>query len=455
MFKKTLIAATLAAISTGAMAVKVATPIAAETFGSEALTTGAVANDGSVLTHAVITLTAGAEYSKDDVITLTLSGGEFAADGAYTLTDAPLNSGGLLVNNTLSFGLLSQTKTELIFRVTEVTPHATIPTPSTVGNIFTLAGAGTLANALIIDSTANGASVSLNAAAATSTGIVIDKSANDTADIAEVANEHKLTVTVLSKAVIDVSKERKEFVEAAATAAVLSVVHAYSATDKANIVGATANITVNGSMVGFVGKATEGYLTSDNVEDTNDYAAVAADKQSAVFEATPAGVLTGKTYAMQFAVATDKTKREVLAASTYDISMEITKAGKTFTLVGDAGAMTLNGKSATFGYVPVNYDGAVVTQFEIGNSGVVDGDISLTAFDTAGNDYSANLAKKAVAGQLTQISDADISTAFDLTKGTKLNLTITVNAPNGDVTISGYSNRGTTGRMAVSANKTN
>jgi hypothetical protein len=433
MFKKSLLAATLAAFATGAMAVDVDTNTGTETYGSEALVSGLVANDGTVLdiAGAAVTLLQSAEYSAGDIVKITILGGTFGADGAYTLTDTPAGT-----NETITWGLLNQTDTQLTFRVTSI---STGNNGTVIGNTAALVGAGTLADATVLASTAVGAKVTVTAKAETSTGIPIDNTANDTAEIGEVIAEHALTLTEMA-AVIDVSAERKEFV--AAGAANIVATYAYTAATQANFAGTANVITINGSMVGFPGTAT-GLLDDGAVT-----AVVAADLQSATltYAAPPA------TKTATFAVATTPANRAVLTTGTYTLGMEITDTGKSTTLAAAAaGAMTLNGASEIFAYVPVNYPTIVTTQFEIGNKGSVDGEITLSGFDSAGNDYSAVLPFNAEAGKLTKVSDADITTAFGLTEGTKLRLTITVNAPGNDITVAGYSNRGTTGRMSLVA----
>ena len=177
-------------------------------------------------------------------------------------------------------------------------------------------------------------------------------------------------------------------------------------------------------------------------------AKVATDLQSGSFS------LPGTSAALNiaFTPSTVKDTRVVLNASSYAVDAKITDGTFSYEYNDIAiGSFVLNGASKTFGYVPVNFDGAVVSQFEIGNKGKVDGEISITAFDRDGVKHSAILPFKAAAGKMTKLSDSDISTAFGLTKGASLNLTITVNSPESDITIAGYSNRGTTGRMSLSS----
>jgi hypothetical protein len=458
MFKKTLIAVALAAVSTGAMAVDVSSTgaeVDARTYGSEALTTALVANDASAISLKPVVLTLGAQYTAGDTITISLTGAEFKTAGAYTLTDVPATA-----NSTVTFGLLSQSATELLFRVTAV---SSATNSSVIGNKVTLTDANTVADLATgvledevrvkLGSTAAKSKVSVAANAKTSTGLVIDKTSKDSVVVGEVVTQHTFEVAEMA-AKIDVSKARKEFVTAAD--AKFTVTHSNANPFQAKFGSTTskAKAAIQGSMTGFEKTLT----TTDNngtVSSGSGAYTVAKDLQSASFDIAVVELDAAKVIPAQtvtFAIDGTAADRSVLNASKYTFSVELTEGSKSVTVSGlAAGSMTLNGASKTFGYVPVNFDGAVVSQFEIGNKGLVDGEISITAFDRDGVKHSAILPFKAAAGKMTKLSDADISTAFGLTKGASLNLTITVNAPNDDITVSGYSNRGTTGRMSLSS----
>ncbi|MGI2143123.1 hypothetical protein [Shewanella frigidimarina] len=464
MFKKTLIAVALAAVSTGAMAVDVsATGAAADarTYGSEALTTALVANDASAISLKPVTLTLGAEYTVGDTVTINLTGAEFKTAGAYTLTSVAATGAGA-GTDTVAFGLLSQSATELLFRVTAITPGAS-SNSSVLKNIVTLSdtstaaatASGVLVNDVLVklNSTAAKSEVTVAANAKTSTGLVIDKTAKDSVVVGKVITQHTFEITKMA-AKIDVSKSRKEFVTPADAKFVVTHVNANPDQAKFGTATSKAKATIQGSMVGFE----ESLTTTDNngtVKGTAGDYTVAKDLQSASFDIATAEIELAKAIPAQtvvFAVDSTPADRTVINASNYTFSVDLIEGGKTVTVSGlDVGSMTLNGASKTFGYVPVNFDGAVVSQFEIGNKGTVDGEISITAFDRDGVKHSAVLPFKATAGKMTKLSDSDISTAFGLTKGASLNLTITVNAPESDITVAGYSNRGTTGRMSLSS----
>lgn len=456
MFKKTLLAATLAAVSTGAMAIDVDST-GAQTYGSEALVNGLVKNDGSALTLGadgngnVVTLTLGAEYTSGDTISIKLDGAKFKKTETFTLEQTTVGT-----TNEILLGFLSATDTEVTFRVTS--------TKGTTDGLILLLDNGTFdqatptaaeANAIILDSTAPGAKATITATALTGTGLVIDAAGTkDSKVIATVVQQHKFTVAAANAmaAKIDVAKARKEFSGVTGEEADFIVTYTADNPSQAAYTTTSAKYTLNGSFTGFEKSVADTDNDGTIIRDpggADEELTVAKDLQSAAVTHT-AGTPISHTF--EFAVDGTAADRVVLNASDYTVDVLLTNGTQTTTYAGiAAGSHKLNGANAQFSYVPVNYDGAVVSQFEIGNKGVVDGEITITAFDTAGTKYSKTLDKKAEAGKLTAITDADISEAFALTKGTKLNLTFTVNAPAGDITFSGYSNRGTTGRMSLSA----
>lgn len=442
MFKKTLIAATLAALSTNAMAVDVATSTAI-TYGNEGLASGLVANDASVLTLGATQLALGAEYSVGDTISITIAGGTFDPTDAFLLTDNNTNVG----SAGITAGLLSATANSLLFRVTAIDTTNGV---TTIGELMDLELAAAAPVPVILGSTAVGAKLTVSANAATSTGLAIDVTgATDSKAVGSVITQHDFEVTTSMAAQIDVSKGRLEFVAAGGnvTNPTFSVTYTQVAPTQAAMAITDTTYTINGSMTGYENTVAatdnDGTIVGDNVLALT----VAADLQSA---SDTTGGVPSAVEVFTFAPGT-VAERLVLNIDDYSVDVKIEEVGgKSVSVSGlAAGSMGLNGSSAQYAYAPVNYDGAVTTNFEISNSGAVDGEITITAFDTAGNDYSAILDFKAEAGKVTRVSDADISAAFALTAGTKLNLTFTVNAPSDDVTYGAYSNRGTTGRMAI------
>jgi len=434
MFKKTLIAATLAAMSTSAMAVDVNNVgTLSYTYGNEALTNGQTKNDFTAVELNAVVLELGAAYSVGDIIKVNITGAEFKADDTYALD----TSDALVIE----VGFLSATANQLVFRVT------TAAAGTDAENLTLAAGSKIKLDTLAVD-----AKVTVSATAETSTGITIDaQGTDDSKVVGTVIQQHKFVVTTSLNEKIDVSEERKELDSVTLDTATVTYTMTdptFAATDFDTSGAGEITMKATGSYTGFEDAQNSstnlGVITLGTIDST-----VAVDLQSgsAALGATAAST----TFDAVFTPDTGATTKVVLNVSAYTFDFTLNDGANSTSYTGLAGgSFVLNGSSAQYAYVPVNYDGAVTTQFEIGNSGVLDGEITLTAFDTVGNTYSAVLPFNAEAGKLTKVSDADISTAFALTAGTKLNLTITVNAPNEDITYGAYSNRGTTGRMAIS-----
>lgn len=433
MFKKTLLAASLAALSTGALAVDVATSSSSYTYGSEGVTNGTVANSFATIDLNEVVLELGAAYSVGDIIKISISGAEFDTADSYALTSSNAS--------VIDTGFLSATANELVFRVTDAAA-------GTAAETLTLAAGSDIK----LSSTTVGSKITVTASAETSTGITIDVagSTKDSYTAGEVIQQHKFAVASANALdeKIDVADERKSLTAASDTATVTytEVVPTFTASDFDVSGAGEISFKVNGSFTGFetgvTGSTNLGTVVIDGVAAT-----VASDLQSGS-AALPA-TATSDTMAIVFTPDTGATTRVVLNSGAYTVDVTLNDGSNASTYTGvSLGEFVLNGSSAQFAYAPVGFD-TVTTQFEIGNSGTVDGEITITAFDTDGNDYEAMLPFKAEAGKLTRVADSDITTAFGLTEGTKLNLTFTVNAPTADITYAGYSNRGTTGRMAI------
>ena len=434
LFKKTLLASVVAAVSTGAMAIDVKTATEGvaeanvEVFSAEGLAAGVIVNDGTDVAaiHAPVILTSAAEYSKDDVITLTMSGGEFA-DTAYVLADGNAD---LVNKSTVTFGLLSSSKTELTFRVTSVLAGTT--TPTTLGNVFTLGHA--LAGEVLLGSTVADATVTVTAKAQTSTGIKIDETANDVAKVATVKAQFTFVVAPVMAAVIDVAEERKDFVAAGGTVTNPTFT-ATVANPGAGYIGAFTPVTalakntavVTGKFGAFNGVDDNGTFATG----TTDPVTVAADMQSASFALKAATAPVGA-HAFTFAKGTDQLAME---ASDYTVALTMIDAGtKTITLGAKAaGAMTLNGASVDIPYVP--YGDGLEQFIWVTNKGSQTGAITVTARTEAGVDHELEIAADSTPG-LKRLSGliADALEAKGVTSG-RVKLNVTVNAPADDITV--------------------
>ena len=447
MFKKTLLAVTIAAMSTTAFAgTLVATPTS---YSAEGLQVEVAAAANYTVNAPETVLTTGAAYPVGAKVTLTFSAGSIAPGYVFpttlagTLADATLVDDALISPNRLSADSVEYT----IGAGKAIDLGGTLTIP--IGN-DALLGSFVAAN-----------DVKLTVTAVYSSGAVLDATKTLVQTLTSVksqfATDLKASSTVLFDAKVDVSETRKKFDDALAD----SVKFTYSEYNALNLTSAVApsklTVILDADLTGFkVDKTTKvvsdvavtsvtGFvvdsdgITYDEAKKQVTFSTTANDENSADF--------TFEITAPTGSDATELMVQDFAATVMYSYGTDKTASlGKLA-----AGSWTLNGSSVIFPYAPVGFDGIVKTNFEVANKGVVEGDITITAFDDEGVLHpEVTLSQKAEPGRVVAISDSNIVKAFGLTKGTKLRLTITVNSPNDDIAITGYTNRGEAGgRMAL------
>jgi hypothetical protein len=448
MFKKTLLALALTATTTTAFA-------ATMVDGADVLSRQGIASETNITlvggVAGVVTLAA--EYAVGDIITIGLSGATID-----TAASTPMLTASIVPDtvDTMTVGLLSKTASSLTFRITELTYDGTNG-DTTVGATLTLSGVE-----LDTDSVVAASTVSMAFSAKTSTDFTLDTAV--TAEAFTVADEFTSSVTTPLDAIVDVNADRQQFSAAGDgindDVIIITPARTLVDTTQAAYDGATYTLTGDFS---FLDTDADGVLSAG--EETAGVAySGGADTVTGAFNTTMTELVitvddaagdSPEAITVTFTNAGQGASTPVLNVQNFTVDSVInyTDAGNTeaTTAVGNAenaGSWTINGSQITFPYAPVGYD-TIVTQFEVANSGAQNGEISVTAFDTAGNDYSAVLPQAAEAGKLTKIGFADLTTAFGLATGTKLSLTITVAAPAADIKITGYSNLNNAGRMAL------
>ena len=135
LFKRTLLAATIAAASGTAVAgdISVATTQQHSAQGLAGLTTA--------VTSSNVTYTLGAAYAVGDLITITVTEGALHSShawaGSLTFTAAGTPGTGT-AGASMSVGLLSSDANSATYRVTSVTPDAANPTGTTVNGVLNL-----------------------------------------------------------------------------------------------------------------------------------------------------------------------------------------------------------------------------------------------------------------------------------------------------------------------------
>ncbi|MFT5812280.1 MAG: hypothetical protein ACI9VT_000014 [Psychroserpens sp.] len=437
MFKKTLLAVSIAAISTGAFAVNVT---------SESLEhTNEGVQTATLITAAPATATLKAAYKQDDLIKFTFSQDlheDFVA--AVTITGALSDATGAL-----TLGKIDQSGNTVTYRVTEATfgggpGDATTTIDATVGiEAVNFSGAALR--------TAGSATVNWSATLSNGTTPIDQASGDDEATVEIVNLNDQFATSVVVDAeldgVIDVENNRVTF-EGDQSADTLEFELVETILDIAaeNAALESVTYTVNGSF---------SYLDTDAVTAGIQLGTNTVTVNAGLVDSVTAdSIVVSHNVDTSIILTIDNVEEGVIPTQSFSVDavVEYTDADdavhESASANDAAGSWTINGSEVTFPYAPIGYD-HIVTQFEIANSGAQDGDITLTAFDTEGTPYSALLDKKATAGTITSIGFKELIAAFGLTEGTKLSVTITTTAPANDIKITGYSNLNGTGRMAL------
>jgi hypothetical protein len=434
MFKKSLLALSVAALSTSALAVNVtSTPLAHTNQGVQT---------ADVITGAASVATLGAEYKVDDLITFT-----YSAELDETFTASPtINAAGLTggPSASMTLGLLSQSSTTLTYRVTALedttsTIDATIdiPAPSFVGSEVRGSDAETVTY-----------SATLSNGTTTLDGPGTGDSAS--AEVLTLAEQFATANTTSFDGVIDVEDDRQSF-EGSVTAdeAVFGITDTTTAGVNASFTDVT--YTVNGDF---------DFLDTD---DDTDGIQLGSNTVTATGTGTTAVTVTAETIVVTNDIAEEITltitsaNSEVLPTQTFDVDTDINyndgslptpTAHSLATINDDLGAWTINGSQVMFPYAPIGYS-HITTNFELSNSGTQNGVISVTAIGRDGAEFSGTLTQTAKPKSLTKIGQQDIYTALGLTSAQSLSVTIITAAPEEDIKVSGYSNLESGGRMAL------
>ncbi|ASI97586.1 hypothetical protein [Vibrio rotiferianus] len=435
LWKKTLLATAVAAISTGAMAAE--TTATATKISAEGLVAQSVANDGTVYKIAdTMGIKSNVNWSKDDTVTITLDGATFAAGQTYSLT-AP--------SNEATFTLMSANENEVVFRVAQVQTSG-----ETVNTVFNLAiTKATVASGYVIldEGTALNSKVTATSVVRTSAGEVIDSTAKDTATVAEVVSQFKLEpVTLASTQTIfktvapnTITPKAFQSIDSDVTAAGANdeqlALNATYADDKANVLGEFVvdkeTVIVKGPLAAFDGATGNGTATPAAGTKVVNTATKVAFTESVSTNATGNGnVVTLASVAA--ANVTDDTAQ--ISAGKFTVSYELTDlAGKTVTLNAQetAGVITLDTPATNIPYLPVG--DAVAPFVWVTNATSATYDIYAVATTVNGSQYDLGVVGAAKPGQtkvdvaiVDALKDAGVNTQYET-----LNLKLYINGATG------------------------
>jgi hypothetical protein len=267
-------------------------------------------------------------------------------------------------------------------------------------------------------------------------GIDIDKGA--AAPIAFAGSEFTVKSGVKFDAIVDVEKERKEYISGTTDSFTVDV---KSGADLLAVTAGKATVALTGADLAFLndkdGKlATASYALDVLTEDT----------AKTTFVGNTLTVMSTAGYAASFGMTlTADGKADVnaqaLTGQSFSADVDLAYAfGATSGSVSTdniaVGAWTLSGAQVNIPYMP--YGPSITQVIYLSNDGTVNGDIELVGFDDEGNQFGpVTLSITAAGGSVTRLAGpikaALLEEGFD--GNGKVDITLTVNSPKADVEI--------------------
>ena len=423
IFKKTILAATIVGLSNYAVAGDVLnSPL---TYSLEGLVVSA-ANGEKTKTITDLGFQLGANYIASDEITIT-----FTPAGALAETqfEGTVVADGDEKGNSITFSLLDQTADSATYRVTAVTDnYDTTETVVDFGAVnLNLASIAAGAVSVTYSSIKAGSDDTFdNGSEGSNTGVLADSESQITA----------ITVTNEFDAVIDVNTGRTMFTEESEGHDSMSftIGNNTDLEDPAEFTTSVVDIEIQieGGGEGLIWNSENGGHLSYDVDDgilTVDY----------TYPVTTDTIAVGTYHDAIIA-------QIPLIAQEFEVSAEysfITTTNIFFSAGEDvpAGEWTLNGNEVNIPYMP--FAPGISQILYVTNSGDFDGGVYVTAHDEDGTHYDLGMVATAGASSVTKITAQvkDALAAQDFTKG-KLSIDVTVNAPDGDITVQAAYNIG-------------
>jgi hypothetical protein len=400
LLKKTLLATAVAAISTGAMAAKTNVASVSE-ISAEGYAVSQVANDGSVYRIAgAITIDSGVNWSKDDTVTVTISGAEFAPGLAYTLT-APTPDPAAEA----TFTLMSASATEVVFRVAQVQTSG-----QTVATGYAFLGTGTaptLNNAIILPAGAGlDHEVEINTVVRTSAGQVIDATDSDTVVVAKLAQQYEFDTVTPTKgeAQFAASAGGAKFTEFTNAGDAVAGVLAVPAKIKDNGGAQQGPFVVDKQVVTVTGAVSPFDTNANQYNGTLLAAGTTADITDGQFTFTSNAFLADVPFQITDAETvngpqTATAQGDSMLVGNFDAAVTMTNlAGKSVSVPGKQrlGSIGLDSVSTTIPYLPIG--DAVFPFVWVTNNGTATGDIHVSAMTTNGAEYDLGVVAKSTPG---------------------------------------------------------
>ena len=416
IFKKTILAAAIAGLSNYAVAGDVLNDTLE--YSTEGLKT--LAPDAEKTIESLV-YELGANYIASDEITITFSPAgslsSFDADG-YIIAEGDVEG------DSITFSLLSQTDDSVTFRVTAVTDnYDTTETEVDFG-----AALLNVSSILADDVSVTYSSIKAGSDAAFDEG----SEGSNTGVLTSTASQiSAIDVTDKFDEVIDVDSGRTQFEFSGEDSMTFEIENDTSLEDPAEFTNTYVEIEIQ------------------TIEDGEDLSFLSlngeADYDDGVLYVDYSGAVTTDT----ITVDVNPDSHTSLVAQAFSVSAEYfdgeadEEGEDTFSAGEDvpAGEWTLNGNVVNIPYMP--FAPGISQILYVTNSGDFDGGVYVTAYDEDGTEYDLGMVATAGASSVTkitaQVKDALAAEGFE--KG-KLSIDVTVNAPDGDITVQAAYNIG-------------
>lgn len=386
---------------------------------------GAAAAASTATTNASFTHQVNAGYAINDLVTFTITAGAVASTHTWPATinyNTAGTGGATFVLTRLSGDDGSNVGS---YRVTGVTAAAN---QTTIG-----ASTGT-AIPVVLKTSALTSNASISVASTLSNGVTaIDTTAPKTL-ATSVDQFGDLTVTTKFDSVIDVAQARTAFVSGTSDSMTFT-----AAVDDTLVAAVTPTSTVVKL------KADLGELTAA-VVSTAATSTKAYDSAAKELTLTYTGAVTTDTITI---TPPTGTAAKTLIAGEFALSGSVAYTGGSESIGAnvDAGEWTLNGALVNVPYMPFSINTSRI--ITVTNTGTLDGDVSLTAVDSAGTMYDCGVIAVANKGAVTSLSQAVNDCMIANNVFHTVSLTFTVNAEDKDITIFAAYNANGTNRSVV------
>lgn len=457
MFKKTILASSLAALTTVSYQANAAMALTAITTDVTHTKQGLMetATTGAAVSNTDLTL--GAEYAVGDTITFT-SSVAFSTETPVAPPTSIACQSAAANTDIVNLGLMTETSTALTYRVISLTDGSAVAGVTTVGAICVTPVVELSDSAL-----ASAGSATLTVSGATSGGAALDapsSAANGTQTVATAVEEYTSTTGTALNGIVDVNQDRKAFTTLTSTNSADQLVYTVAASTgvagerTAAIVGA-ANATI-ASIAADVSTITGIVTTISGDFSFLDTDTTTTGMQLGTNTVTSSGGAVTWGTDLQSLIITDS--NNALAAETLTITKVVadtvlpvqTYTGNTVITYGTnqtasvavatPGAWTLNGANITIYSMPF---GSNIDQFMwVSNTGASAGEVTATV-TYEGTTYPATGSYSlgnAGARSNTKVDD-DLATAMtaagdSITSG-RADVAITVNAPVANIQVYG------------------